>query len=428
MKIERQIAGVALLAMLWVAPLLADGIRQWERDLGVATPSGDQGLPRPVVVTDGSGGAFVLWQDRIRATVHLKRLAADGSEIWPAARLVALTDTQKLFPVGVASGQGEVIVAWAESRSGGGCFVEGQFDCDIYAQKFNADGQRLWSSIGRPVVRAEANQGALGMALAPDGAGGVFVTWADARPACCKIYAQHLDQTGLRLWGQNGIRISPEPFIVFGPIDAPLAVSDGEGGVFIAWIENQVDPVNDRAPIQVQRLDADGNALWTEGGIKVGEPTHGYFSMASDGAGGALIGYTMDGVNGFFDAAVQKVTPNSTTPWGAAGVRAAVADYYHSAPEVISDGRGGAIIAWIDNTFARFHENDADIRAQRVLADGRVAWGSGGRIINDLPGDQDNPRIVSDGDGGAFVFWRDCRDYFDRDECFFLANLYGQHI
>jgi hypothetical protein len=278
-------------------------------------------------------------------------------------------------------------------------------------------------------VRAAANQGVSGIALASDGQGGAFVAWEDARPDCCKVFAQHLGADGLRVWATNGVRISPNPFIVFGPMHAaPIAVSDGEGGVLVAWIENQVNPVTERAPLVVQRLDADGNALWIAGGIKVGKPTHSNFSMAPDVGGGALIGFTMDGVNGFADAAVQRVASDGTLPWGAQGVRAAVAGYYHSATEVVSDGRGGALVAFVDNTFVRFSQDDADIRAQHVRANGQLAWARSGRIVSDLPGAQDIPRIVSDGNEGALLFWRDCRDYLDFDACQFSANLYGQHL
>ena len=416
-----------LLATASISIAAAEGIRQWERDVALTTASGDQGLMRPIVISDGSDGAFFIWHDRLRGRISVQRLASDGSKLWPAAKQVATTLTDKMFPAAVASGQGGVIVAWAEGRSGG-CIVEGQAECDIYAQKFDGNGQRLWRNVGRPVVRAPKNQGVASIALASDEQGGVYAAWVDARPSCCKIYAQHLGADGRPLWAENGIRISPEPFIVFGPIDEPLAIGDGEGGVLIAWIESQVNPVTERSPLKVQRLDADGNALWSDGGLPVGTPSSVYFSMAPDSDGGALIGYTMDGVNGFFDAAVQKVALDGTTPWGPEGVRAAVAAYYQIATEVVADDRGGAFVAWLDRTTARFHQNDADIRAQHVLSSGQLAWPNTGRIISDLPGNQDNPRVVRDGNGGAFVFWRDCRDYLERDPCFFSANIYGQHI
>lgn len=424
----KQLGQATLLTLPCLMPAWADGIRLWEPDVAVATASGDQGLLQPVVVADGNQGAFILWHDRPRSKIYLRLLDSDGRKPWPAAPLVALTAAEKFAPAAIRSGQDGVIVAWAEGRTGG-CKAEVKAECDLYVQKFDHAGQRLWSDRGRPLVRAPGNQGVSGIALAPDGQGGVFAAWEDARPACCKVYAQHLDRNGHPLWAENGLRISPEPFIVFGPLDSPpRVVSDGEGGVLIAWIDNQVNPANERSPLKIQRLDAKGNPLWPEGGLKVGEPSSVYFSVAPDMGGGALLGFTLSGLNGIHDAAAQKVTPAGTTPWGAEGVRAGVAGYYHLAPEVVSDSRGGAFLAWVDYTYSRFAQEDGDIRLQHLLQDGRRQWSDKGRVISDLPGMQDSPRILRDGKGGAFLFWRDCRDYWDRDACYLNANLYGQHI
>lgn len=431
-----------LLTICWVLPVCADGIRQWERDTPVITASGDQGLVQPAVVTDGSDGAFVVWHDRRRSNVYipsnvyLLRLAGDGSKAWPAARQVTTTTTPKYFPSAIASGDGGVIVAWVESRDDGLCFfdyiihADYLFECDIYAQKFNRAGDRLWTNGGRPVVKAAANQGKSGIALAADGQGGAFVAWEDGRPDCCKVFAQHLDAAGLRLWSPSGIRISPQPSIAFGAMyGPPHAVSDGAGGVLIAWLDNQNSHLTGVAPLNVQRLDAGGNALWGGGGITAALSRYAHFSMVPDGAGGALLGFAVDNDDRTsLRPAVQKVSADGTMPWGAEGVQGAPGSDSAGVPDVVSDGRGGAFAAWVDNTFTRFSQPDADIRAQRVLPDGRIAWSNRGRVIVDLPGAQDNPRIVSDGDRGAFVFWRDCRDTLDRFECPLSANLYGQYI
>lgn len=435
MKTGCRIASAALLATGWMLPAFADGIRQWERDTAVATASGDQGLTQPAIVTDGSDGAFVVWHDRPRSNVYLLRLAGDGSKAWSTARQVTTTTTPKLFPSAIASDDGGVIVAWVESRDDDLCAFDFLFnndflfDCDIYAQKFNRDGERLWTNGGRVVVKAAGNQGKSGIALAPDGAGGAFFAWEDGRPECCKVYAQHLDATGLRHWTASGIRISPQPSIVFGPMDGPPhAVSDGAGGVLIGWLDNQRSPFTDPAPLRVQRLDVGGAALWSSGGITAARVRYQHFSMAPDGAGGALFGFSVDNEDQTLPiAAAQKVAADGELSWGTGGVE--VAEPSHAGvPDVVSDGRGGAFAAWVDFTIARFSQPDADIRAQRILPDGRISWSKKGKVVVDLPGDQDNPRIVSDGSRGAFVFWRDCRDTLDRFDCPVSGNIYGQYM
>src|SRR3990172_9462738 len=73
-------------------------------------------------------------------------------------------------------------------------------------------------------------------------------------------------------------------------------------------------------------------------------------------------------------------------------------------PTIASDGAGGAIITWIDG-----RSGDDDIYAQRIDAAGVVQWTAGGVAISTAANGQYLPTIVSDGAGGAIVAWYDSR-------------------
>ena len=82
-------------------------------------------------------------------------------------------------------------------------------------------------------------------------------------------------------------------------------------------------------------------------------------------------------------------------------------------PKIISDGFGGAIIAWQEYQFG------TDIFAQKIDKNGYTKWLNNGRPISDLNGDQFNVDMVDDGEGGAIFVWQDGRDsiykiYMDR--------------
>jgi hypothetical protein len=101
----------------------------------------------------------------------------------------------------------------------------------------------------------------------------------------------------------------------------------------------------------------------------------------------------------------------------------------------VSDGAGGAIIAWGDGRSGTTGVSDCedpwgncDIYAQHVSPDGEVKWKANGVPISAAPNNQVAPRIVMDGAGGALISWRDCRDYATRDSCFSGADLYFQHM
>ncbi|MEQ1833809.1 MAG: hypothetical protein ABL977_12200, partial [Candidatus Eisenbacteria bacterium] len=84
---------------------------------------------------------------------------------------------------------------------------------------------------------------------------------------------------------------------------------------------------------------------------------------------------------------------------------------------IVSDGAGGAVIAWRDN------RNDSDMFAARVLANGQVdpAWTANGIAIVSAPAAQFNGTIASDGHGGLFAVWQDRRNGPDSD-------IYMQHM
>jgi hypothetical protein len=94
--------------------------------------------------------------------------------------------------------------------------------------------------------------------------------------------------------------------------------------------------------------------------------------------------------------------------WPANGIAVAAAAGRQELPALVSDGAGGAIIAWDD---ARDAATSNDIYAQHVLASGAVdpAWPVNGRALCTAPGAQGGVTIVSDGAGGALVAWTDGR-------------------
>jgi hypothetical protein len=411
------------------AAVAAAGITLWSADSPVVTAPGDQGLELDVV-SDRASGAIVVWQDRGQSLVYVQRIDGNGQPLWQAPQRVAITQWEQFEPAAVEDGSGGAIVAWAEGRNGW-CSAGFRAECDVYAQRFSASGERLWGESGMPVTQAPANQGASGISIASDGNGGAFLTWEDARPDCCKVYAQHINAEGSATWASDGIRLSPEPTVVFGSlVSPPQIVPDGEGGAIVAWFENQVDPIEDVPPMTVQRLDADGTIRWMENGSRVGAPIFTTFDLAGDGAGGAFVAFTAHTGSDFGEMSVQRVAPDNGAPlWGQNGVPVSATDYYALAPDLVADGNGGAIVAWVEHSYDEMTSSEwVDIFAQRVDTSGVPMWGAGGKPLCTRPGEQDNPRALSDGAGGAIVVWRDCRDYPNRIECFFGSDIYGQHV
>ena len=74
-------------------------------------------------------------------------------------------------------------------------------------------------------------------------------------------------------------------------------------------------------------------------------------------------------------------------------------------PRICSDGAGGAIITWND-----YRNGNWDIYAQRINSTGDVQWISNGTVVSNASSNQRSPQICSDGAGGAIITWNDYRN------------------
>ena len=152
--------------------------------------------------------------------------------------------------------------------------------------------------------------------------------------------------------------------------------------------------------ITVTGIAALGGVIWQQDGVLVNTATDQCNNpkLASDGAGGAIVAW-QDGrdYTGTKDNIyVQRVRSNGTMAWTANGVGLCEAANNQEDPQIISDGAGGAIIAWEDY---RSGAND-DVYAQRVSADGTAAWATDGVTVSAAHNSQYDPQIASDGSGG----------------------------
>lgn len=180
--------------------------------------------------------------------------------------------------------------------------------------------------------------------------------------------------------------------------------SDGAGGAFIAWEDLRVDFNSD---LYVQRINAAGVPQWTAQGLGVCTLTGAQWQprLVSDGAGGAIVAWT-DSRNGTLDVYAQRLNASGASLWTANGVVVCNAAADQQWQAMVADGVGGAIIAWYD---ARTPTNMNDIYAQRINSSGVPQWFANGVAVCNIAQDQTYPQIVSDQAQGAIICWSDSR-------------------
>ncbi|MBN2070184.1 MAG: T9SS type A sorting domain-containing protein [Candidatus Krumholzibacteriota bacterium] len=167
----------------------ASGTVQWTAD-GVALVTETHSQVYPAISSDGVGGAIVAWQDLRNGDydIYAQRLDASGAVQWTANGIaICAAAEEQRYPVIISDGAGGAIIVWQDFRNG-------EFNIDIYAQRVDSSGTVQWATDGVAICAAPADQDS--PMLVSCGPGGAIVTWQDMRSGGYDIYAQLVDGEG----------------------------------------------------------------------------------------------------------------------------------------------------------------------------------------------------------------------------------------
>jgi hypothetical protein len=259
-----------------------------------------------------------------------------------------------------------------------------------------------WQTDGNPVCTETGSQ--IDPQLVPDGQGGVLIVWSDTRFGSQDIFAQRVDAFGNALWDPNGVPVCTATATQSGA----EVVLTGLGGAIIAWTDqrNSATTQND---IYIQKLDPNGAPQWTINGMQL---TNAVFNqsgpggMVSDGEGGAILAWTdlRGGAN--LDVYAQRVNFLGSPVWTANGVLVVDNPQNIADVHVIENGTGRAIVSWKD-----FRDGDGEVYVQSLAPDGSADWTSNGVALSSgaLMLGSIFQTITTDDAGGVIAVWRDGR-------------------
>ncbi|MCK9995193.1 MAG: T9SS type A sorting domain-containing protein [Candidatus Krumholzibacteria bacterium] len=370
----------------------ADGNVVWDAGgVNVSELGGSQ--EEPVLVTDGAGGAIIAYQsDRTGSwDIIAQRINNDGSLAWAAGGITVcgLNGLQNI-PRIVSDDMGGAIITWSDTRSGG---------YDIYAARINSTGSLPWTYNGVPVCTYADNQ--WNPEITTDGSSGAIIAWIDDRNGNSDIYIQMILFNGSPAWTSNGEYVEIFPHNV---IDHQI-ISDMIGGAIVVW---ELNYSGDDHNIYAERIHNDGTRLWASGtGVTVSSYSGNQTSpvMVSDGYGGAIISW-LDHRNGNHDIYAQHIDYAGGTDWINDGIAICVEPHMQLQPEIVSDDSRGAIILWYDHRF----DGNPEVFGQKVAANGITKWPENGMNLTAYPADQYSPKALAIGDGGFIAAWRDLRN------------------
>jgi MYXO-CTERM domain-containing protein len=379
---------------------------------GIALTSAEGAEIRPAIIGDGAGGAIIAYAEgpnspdyMIYSHIRAQRVNASGQKLW-GNEGVWLTQAAggQMRPMLVSDGAGGAIVAWNDYRNGAS---------DVYAQRVSASGTPMWQTDGVSVSSAVRSQ--FDPALAEDGSGGAFVTWVDARTGYWAIYAQRIDSSGASLWQADGMQIAPAnddgPNVVpDGAGGAIIAWNDFRN----LPPDPSGATVMDRCEIYATRVDGNGNAVWAAGSVPVLEGVTAspdkfipgwqpnQVTMAPDGQGGLFFVWHDARSEVSWDVYAQRLDLDGNRLWGTSGVPVTTAADHQISPTVVADGRDGALFAWSD-----YRPGHQDVFIQRLGPTGAMLLPPGGVWVESRTGEQAYPHVVALARRRFLVSWDD---------------------
>ncbi|MEC7927267.1 MAG: hypothetical protein VX767_03445, partial [Candidatus Neomarinimicrobiota bacterium] len=126
---------------------------------------------------------------------------------------------------------------------------------------------------------------------------------------------------------------------------------------------------------------------WIDDGVPVRQGVHIEWQRTGDiSPDGEMIFAWSDTRNGIRDVFAQKVNAAGEKLWGTEGIAVVTADGRQEDPILIADNEGGAFIIWAD--YKNEPDTEGDVYGQHILSDGSLVWGGTGIALTDKSGKQ----------------------------------------
>jgi len=335
------------------------------------------------ITTNRRGGAVIAWKDGSSSPgkVLAQSLDGDGNTLWPAG--------------GVCVGESNLWTTSVEivpDNAGGVYILLKESGSDAYslrAQRIDFEGDILWPLEGVSVSSTlYANSY---YEVIPDGQGGCIATWVDCRgdgaASGADVYAQRLDGSGGLLWGEGGVAVCSAE----GKQQYPCITTNGYGGCFISWMDSRYGEDPEDRDVYLQMIDGRGNARWSPDGNSVcaSDFYQGSPAIAPDGQGGAIVAWVGYSAQEELksDIYAQRIDANGNAVWSGGGVVVSDKPAFEQTPLIYSDGCGGAFIAWFehgvhtDRGSIPIPEYSEGVYLQAIDAYGNTRWNRKGEYI-----------------------------------------------
>ncbi len=228
------------------------GTPQWlPADINI---SNSMNMVFPDVEVDNAGNLHICWNDSSvgNQDAYLVKLrTADGSDAWGGARRVdtladAKDQTFAVMSLSKNGGNTDSVISFTDNRNN---------DLDIYAKRYDSARNPLYTEIrlNQNTINDGTNQ--YDSSIASDSTGMNYVAWTDERNGKKDIYGVKINSAGSLIW-------NPDKKLTANNADADqsqaaLAI-DSADNLYLAWTDDR----NGHQDIYLQKFNSNGDAQW----------------------------------------------------------------------------------------------------------------------------------------------------------------------
>ncbi len=356
-------------------------------------------------VSDNNGGSFVFWQDKkdgLVNDVYFIHIDNDGKVSFRAdgKKVTGLSGSEE-NPVCVSYMPNSALVLWTDytfSNSG-----------DIYIQDVQNNGLRLWTENGVRITNT--NNHVSDYSLCVNDSGYVFVSYVSKDPSITgayKIMVQKISRRGNLLFNKGGVDV----FNSQDRKNATSIVPDDSSGAFVFWIGTS----GNKSMVFAQHINSKGKPTW---GIKpenISGPSRSVLTYISKKFEYNYVYIAWQLQKSQKDIYHQIINYNGKNLWPKGGRLVTNLKGSQINPQpFVSDST--IFLSWTNEL-----QKDEDVYLQKFNKVGKPLWKKNGLPVIKFRGNQFGQKIIGDGKGGAIISWIDRRV----DSTF--ANIFIQRI
>jgi len=197
-------------------------------DIGYSYTTAGGGYSQSVdLAVDQDENVYLVWEDYQidNYDIFIQKVNSEGDIVWPNdIRVNTYGDGDQNNPAIIVDGNDDIYVVWQDTRNG---------DSDIYAQKYDGNGNSLWPA-GDIAVSISSENIQENPRIAADSDNNIYVVWYDGRNGDNDIYGQKVNSGGSIVWADD-IRINSN---TSGDQKNPDIIINQSGNLVVVWQDN----------------------------------------------------------------------------------------------------------------------------------------------------------------------------------------------